>query len=45
MFNGNQNSGEAREWLMNLEELLRVMDNTKVQSVKYTTYKFSGEAR
>jgi hypothetical protein len=26
MFKGNLNSREAREWLMSLEELLRVMD-------------------
>jgi hypothetical protein len=28
MFKGNLDSGEAREWLTNLEELLRVMDCT-----------------
>ena len=45
MFKGNLNSGEAREWLTNLEELLRVMDYTKEQRVKYVAYKFSEEAR
>jgi hypothetical protein len=45
MFKGNLNSGEARDWLTNLEELLRVMDCTKEQRVKYVAYKFSGEAR
>jgi hypothetical protein len=45
MFKGNLNSGEAREWLTSLEELLRVMDCTKEQKVKYAAYKFSGEAR
>jgi hypothetical protein len=45
MFKGNLNSGEAREWLMSLEELLQVMDSTKEQRVKYTAYKFSREAR
>ena len=37
MFKGNLNSGEAMVWLMRLEELLRVMDCTKEQRVKYTT--------
>ena len=45
MFKGNLNSGEARDWLMNLEELLRVMDYTKEQRVKYATYKFFEEER
>jgi hypothetical protein len=45
MFKGNLNSGEAREWLTSLEELLRVMNCTEEQRVKYTAYKFSGEAR
>jgi hypothetical protein len=45
MFKGNLNSGKVREWLMSLEELLRVMDCTKKQRVKYAAYKFSGEAR
>jgi hypothetical protein len=45
MFKGNLNSGEAREWLTCLEELLRVMDCTEEQRVKYVAYKFSGEAR
>jgi hypothetical protein len=45
MFKGNLNPGEAREWLMNLEELLRVMDCTEEQRVKYIAYKLSGEAR
>jgi hypothetical protein len=45
MFKGNLNSREAKEWLMSLEELLRVMDCTKEQRVKYAAYKFSGEAR
>jgi hypothetical protein len=44
-FKGNLNSGEVREWLTNLEELLRVMDCTEEQRVKYVAYKFSGEAR
>ena len=30
---------------MNLEELLRVMDCTEEQRVKYAAYKFSREAR
>ena len=45
MFKGNLNSREARVWLTRLEELLRVMDCTKEQRVKYTAYKFSREAR
>jgi hypothetical protein len=45
LFKGNLNSREARDWLMNLEELLRVMDCTEEQRVKYAAYKFSGEAR
>ena len=45
MFKGNLNSGEVREWLTSLEELLRVMDYTEEQKVKYTAYKFSREAR
>jgi hypothetical protein len=45
MFKGNLNSVEARVWLMRLEELLRVMDCTEEQIVKYAAYKFSGEAR
>jgi hypothetical protein len=45
MFKGNLNSGETRDWLTNLEELLRVMDYTEEQRVKYAAYKFSGEAR
>jgi hypothetical protein len=45
MLKGNLNSGEAREWLTSLEELLRVMDCTKEQRVKYAAYKFSREAR
>ena len=45
MFKGNLNSGEARDWLTNLEELLRVMDCTEEQRVNYITYKFSREAR
>ena len=45
MFKENLNSREARVWLMRLEELLRVMDCTEKQRVKYTAYKFSGEAR
>jgi hypothetical protein len=45
MFKGNLNSGEAREWLTSLEELLRVMDCTEEQRVKYAAYKFSGETR
>jgi hypothetical protein len=45
MFKGNLNYGEAREWLMSLEELLRVMDCIEEQKVKYAAYKFSGEAR
>jgi hypothetical protein len=44
-FKGNLNSREVREWLTNLEELLRVMDCTEEQRVKYVAYKFSGEAR
>jgi hypothetical protein len=44
MFKGNLNSGEAREWLTSLEELLRVMDCIEEQRVKYATYKFSEEA-
>jgi hypothetical protein len=45
MFKLNLNSGEAREWLTSLEELVRVMDCTEEQRVKYAAYKFSGEAR
>jgi hypothetical protein len=45
MFKGNLNSGEEREWLTSLEELLRVMDYTEEQRVKYAAYKFFGEAR
>jgi hypothetical protein len=45
MFKGNLNSREARDWLTNLEELLRVIDYTEEKSVKYAAYKFSGEAR
>jgi hypothetical protein len=45
MFKENLNYGEVREWLTSLEELLRVMDCTEEQRVKYATYKFSGEAR
>ena len=45
MFKGNLNSGEVREWLTNLEELLRVMDCIEEQRVKYVAYKFSREAR
>jgi hypothetical protein len=45
IFKGNLNFGEVREWLTNLEELLRVMDCTEEQRVKYTIYKFSREAR
>ena len=35
MFKGNLNSGEVRVWLTSLEELLRVMDCTEEQRVKY----------
>ena len=45
MFKGNLNSGEARVWLTRFKELLRVMDSTEEQRVKYAAYKFSGEAR
>ena len=45
MFKENLNSGEARVWLTRLEELLRVMDCTEEQRIKYAAYKFSGEAR
>ena len=45
MFKGKLNFGEAREWLPRLEELLRVIDYTEEQRVKYTAYKFSREAR
>jgi hypothetical protein len=45
MFKGNLNSEEAREWLTSLEELLRVINCTEEQRVKYAAYKFSGEAR
>ena len=45
MFKGNLNSREVRVWLMRLEELLRVMDCTKEQRVKYAAYKFSRKAR
>ena len=42
MFKGNLNSGEVRVWLMRLEELLRVMDYTEEQRVKYAVvYKFN----
>jgi hypothetical protein len=42
MFKGNLNFKEATEWLTSLEELLRVMDYTEEQRVKYAAYKFSG---
>jgi hypothetical protein len=45
MFKGNLNSREARDWLTNLEELLRVMDCTEEQKVKYAVCKFFGEAK
>jgi hypothetical protein len=45
MFKGNLGSGEARDWLTNMVELLRVMDFTEEQRVKYVAYNFSGEAR
>ena len=45
MFKGNLNSREAKEWLMRLEELLRVMNYTEEQRVKYAAYKFSKEGR
>jgi hypothetical protein len=45
MFMGNLNFGEAREWLTNFEELLRVMDYIEEQKVKYAAYKFSREAK
>jgi hypothetical protein len=45
MFKGNLNSRELREWLTNLEELLRVLDCTEEQRVKYAAYNFSREAR
>jgi hypothetical protein len=45
MFKGNLNSGEVTDWLASLEELLLVMDCIEEQRVKYTTYKFSREAR
>jgi hypothetical protein len=45
MFKGNLNSREAREWLTNLKELLRVINCTEEERVKYAAYKFFGEAR
>jgi hypothetical protein len=45
IFKGNLNSGEVREWLTSLEKLLRVMDCTREQNVKYVAYRFSGKAR
>jgi hypothetical protein len=45
IFKGNLNSGEAREWLTSLEELLQVMDCIEEQKVKYAAYKFSRKAR
>ena len=45
IFKGNLNSGEAREWLTRMEELLRVMDYTEEQRVKHVAYKFFREAR
>ena len=45
MFKGNLNTREVRVWRMRLEELLRVMDCTKEQSVKYAACKYSEEAR
>ena len=45
MFKGNLNYGEEKVWLTRLEELLRVMDCTGEQRVKYAAYKFSREAR
>jgi hypothetical protein len=41
LFKGNLNSGESREWLTNLEELLQAIDCTEEQRVKYVAYKFS----
>jgi hypothetical protein len=45
MFKENLNLGDARDWLTNLEELLRAMDCSKKQRVKFVAYKFSREAR
>jgi hypothetical protein len=42
---GNLNSGEVREWLTSLEELLQVMNCTEEQRVMYAAYKFSRKAR
>ena len=45
MFKGNLNSREMRVWLTSLDKLLRVMDCTEKQRVKYAANKFSGEVR
>jgi len=42
---GNLNLEGAKNWLMNLEELLQAMDCTEEQRVKYAAYKFSGKVR
>ena len=41
MFKENLNFREAKDCLISLEELLRAMDCTEEQRVKYTAYKFS----
>jgi hypothetical protein len=45
VFIGNLNLKGAKNWLMNLEELLQAMDNIKERKVKYMAYNYSGEAR
>jgi hypothetical protein len=45
VFNGDLNPKGAKNWLMNLEELLRAIDWIEEHRVKCTAYKFSREAR
>jgi len=35
---GNLNTERAKNWLMNLEELLQAMNCTEEQRIRYTTY-------
>jgi hypothetical protein len=45
VFEGNLESEGAKNWLINLKELLRVMDFIEEQRVKYAAYKFFGKTR
>jgi len=40
VFEGNLDFEGAKNWLLNLNELLRVMDCIEEQRVKYAAYKF-----